>query len=233
MTRPSAGGALLLLLGLVGSAAPVTAQVPDSTATTVDSVIIRPAAAPTLLPADSTATQPISPRQSFIRSMILPGWGQSEFGSYLRGGVFFAGWAGNWFMIFRNQVRLGAARERYDRRVDALIDELAAASQKPFRTRAELQDDPVRLDQAVRADETPAGANELRKLVEAREQQREDWIAWSIFWVLASGVDGYVTAHLAEFPADIDVRPGQRGQGSVSVGLTVPLPARSERRPHP
>jgi hypothetical protein len=226
VTRNAPGAVVLLLMGLAGGAKAAAAQVVDTTTTPVEEVVVTPGVEPEIVQADSARSLHISPRQSFIRSMILPGWGQAEFGSYLRGGVFFAGWAGNWFMIFRNQTRLGEARGRYDRRVDALVDEIAAASEKPFQTRARLQADPVALDQAVRADVTPGGADELRKLVRAREQQREDWIAWSIFWILASGIDGYVTAHLADFPADIDVRPGERGQGSVSVGVDFALPVR-------
>ncbi|MEJ2503469.1 MAG: DUF5683 domain-containing protein [Gemmatimonadota bacterium] len=235
---PRTGGVLVLLgvgaaaLG-AGAATPAAAQVIDTTQTPVDSVVITPGADPEIVRADVDRALPISTRQAFIRSMVLPGWGQAAFGSYLRGGVFFTGWAANGFMIFRTQVRLNEARGLYDRRVDDLVDRIVASSAKPIRTRALLESTPALLADSIRSDQETGGANDMRKLVRAREQQREDWIAWSIFWVLASGVDGYVTAHLSDFPAAIEVRPGRQGGGAVSLGVTVPLPARDPppRRP--
>ncbi|MGH7555350.1 MAG: hypothetical protein ACREMQ_20295, partial [Longimicrobiales bacterium] len=31
-----------------------------------------------------------SPRGAFLRSLLIPGWGQASVGSYTRGGIFFA-----------------------------------------------------------------------------------------------------------------------------------------------
>lgn len=192
----------------------------------VDSVIVAPEVEPILVPAAPDLTpEPISPRGAFIRSMVVPGWGQAAFDSHFRGGVYFAGWAANWYMMFRNQVRLDEARFRFDLRVDQLEAALIAASPNPDSMRVALDEDPSIIEAAVIADDGPGSSgNNLRKLVGAREQQREDWIAWSIFWLLASGVDAYVTAHLADFPADIDVR--RNADRSVSMGLQVALPGR-------
>jgi hypothetical protein len=210
------------LLGLALAAAPTAAQVPDTAGTPVDSVVVTPAAEPTLVDAAPDSVRPVSPRGAFLRSMVLPGWGQATFDANFRGGIYFAGWAANWFMIFRNQVRLDAARSRYDRRVDQIETALIASSENPDSLRAAMEEDPRILDTAVRED-TGLGStgNNLRKLVNAREQQREDWIAWSIFWVLASGIDGYVTAHLSDFPTSIDFR--QNPDRSLSVELRVPI----------
>lgn len=203
---------------------PLLAQVPDSIGVPVDSVVITPAVPVVAAPVDGDLAlrEPLSPRSAFIRSMILPGWGQAEFGSYVRGGVFFAGWAGNWFMNFKNVVRLNEARNRFDLRAGELRDSLVTTSSNPdsMRTVVEITD---LLDTTVRAD---SAGNDLRKLVRGREQQREDWIAFTIFWILASGVDGYVTAHLADFPATIDVDTAM--DGGVSLRLEVPL---GRRRP--
>ena len=203
---------------------PAIAQVPDSIGVPVDSVIIAPAVPVAAVPAegDTTPREPLSPRSAFIRSMILPGWGQAEFGSYLRGGVFFAGWAGNWFMNFKNVVRLNEARDRYDLRAGELRDSLVTTSPNPDSMRAVLDTTDL-LDLTIRAD---SAGNDLRKLVRGRKQQREDWIAFTIFWILASGVDGYVTAHLADFPATIDVETGM--DGGFSLRLEVPV---GRRRP--
>jgi hypothetical protein len=218
----------LVLAALAGPLAlahvtPAGGQEPDTTAPVIDSVVVTPEVAPTVVPAnpDTLPEPPMSPRGAFIRSMIVPGWGQSAFGADFRGGIYFAGWAGNWFMNFRNFVRLDDARERFDLRSDQVRDSLIVTSTNPDSVRAELEGDPTVLDAAIRADGV---GNRMRKLVRAREQQREDWIAWSIFWLLASGVDAYVTAHLSDFPATIDIEP-QRDR-SVSLRLEVPLPGR-------
>ena len=201
------------LAALAASAAPAAAQV-DTTYTPVDSVVVMPGADVAVAQAADTTVLPMSPRGAFIRSMVLPGWGQSAFDSYFRGGVFFAGWAANWFMNARNYARLDNARDRYALRTDQVTDSMLVAGIP--------QDSiPLLLDVAL---ETDTIAEELDQLVRAREQQREDWIAWSIFWILASGVDGYVTAHLADFPASIELEPN--ADRSMSLRVEVPLPRR-------
>lgn len=214
------------LVVLAVAAGPGVAQIADTTQTPVDSVVVTPGARPAVsAAAGDRAPEPISPRAAFIRSLLVPGWGQAAFESYLRGGIYFAGWATNGFMIFRTQARLDDARSRFDRRAAQIEAELIAASPNPDSLRAVLDSVPTVLEQAVRADVGPGNTgNELRKLVRAREQQREDWIAWAIFWVLASGIDGYVTAHLADFPAEIDVR--RNADRSISLGARVPVPRR-------
>jgi hypothetical protein len=176
--------------------------------------------------ADSAPAIRLSPGAAMIRSLILPGWGQAEFDSHFRGGVYFAGWAGNWYMIFRNAYRLDEARTRFDLRFDQLESALIAASPNPDSMRAQIDSFPNIMNTAVREDSL---GNELRKLVNAREQQQEDWIAWSLFWVLASGIDAFVTAHLHDFPADVDLRP--TGGRSVSLTVSVPVWPPSARPP--
>lgn len=217
---------VVLLLLALAPAAPATAQ-EDTISTPVDSVIVTPTAPLTIGEAPDTALRlPITPRAAFIRSMVLPGWGQATFGSWVRGGVFFAGWAANWYMNVRNYRRLYDARDRRSLREAEVADSLLAGgfivaegTGSPPRI---IDPDPLWSDALALAIRSDPVADDLRKLVRAREQQREDWIAWSIFWILASGVDGYVTAHLYDFPASIDVEPNR--DGSVSVRLEVPLP---------
>lgn len=221
MTRPLLLGALLTL-----SAGPAAGQVPDSlppdaAPLPIDSVRMPASVAPLGAAPDTDRDLPISPRAAFIRSVVLPGWGQAPFEAYFRGSIYFAGWAGNWFMNFRNMYRLEDARERFDVRTEQVREGLVAAAPNPDSVRAQIDSFPDILTTAVREDSL---GNDLRKLVRAREQQREDWIAWSLFWLVASGVDAYVTAQLSDFPAEVILRPGnERG---VSIGLEVPLPRR-------
>jgi hypothetical protein len=64
----------------------------------------------------------------------------------------------------------------------------------------------------------------IDKLIESRKEQRQDWIAYTIFFTLASGVDAFVAAHLADFPATITTRPAPAGGMHIQVG--VPFPRR-------
>jgi hypothetical protein len=55
----------------------------------------------------------------------------------------------------------------------------------------------------------------------------QDWIAYTLFFTLASGVDAFVAAHLADFPADIET--GRRPDGATELRISIPLPSRRQR----
>lgn len=238
------GLAALVLAGAVGGASGAAAQDPDPAppdslpvdSALVDSALVDPGPvepvrpvtpAPTAQQSDSGPRRP-TPLGAMVRSFVLPGWGQAAFDAHFRGGIYFSGWVGNWYMNFRNAYRLGSARDRFRLRTDQVEAELIASSGNPDSMRAQIDSFPSILTTAVRADSL---GNDLRKLVDAREQQREDWIAWSVFWLLASGIDAYVNAHLADFPADIELRPGQGGELSLQVGIPWPGQRRRARPP--
>jgi hypothetical protein len=217
---------ILLILALLGAGvSALRGQVVDTVITHIDTVVVAPEAVAGVGEAPDVVL-PMSPRAAFIRSMVIPGWGQSAFGAYTRGGIYFAGWTGNWFMNFKNHVRLNEARNRLDLRTAQVRDSLIfsppepGAPPNPDSMRAVLDTTGLLLA-TVRQD--PIGSD-LQGLVSSREQQREDWIAWSLFWILASGIDAYVTAHLADFPATIELEPNL--DRSVSVRVDVPLPRR-------
>lgn len=201
---------MLTVSFLASGAAHLPAQVPD----TIPPVETVPAAI------IEDEVRPLTPGGAFLRSVIVPGWGQAAFGAYTRGGIYFSGWTANWFMNFKNHVRLQEARNRLDLRTAQMRESLIAGSPNPDSMRAVL-DTTNTLPNAVRDD--PIGGD-LQGLVRSREQQREDWIAWSIFWLVASGIDAFVTAHLAEFPAVIEFEP--RADGGLSLRVEVPLPGR-------
>lgn len=202
---------LLTLALLAAGAGTLVAQVPDT-------LEVEPLGA--ARDRVEQAVRPFSPRGAFIRSLIIPGWGQAGFEAYTRGGIYFAGWAGNWYMNFRTITRLNEARNRLDLRTGQIRDSLIASAPDPDSMRAVLDTTNI-LQTAVGED--PIGAD-LRGLVSSREQQREDWIAWSLFWILISGIDAYVTAHLADFPAGFDVEAN--ADRSVSLRVDVPFPRR-------
>ena len=106
--------ALLAVVAVALSMAPARAQVTDTArASQPDSVRAAPArvAAPA---AQDTAPRRrgISPGQAFLRSLVLPGWGQSSIGASGRGAVYFALEAGSLWMVYTSDRRLQEAHER-------------------------------------------------------------------------------------------------------------------------
>lgn len=54
----------------------------------------------------------------------------------------------------------------------------------------------------------------------AKSQQREDWLVLIAVNHVLAGLEAYVGASLADFPAELTLR---RGPGGTAVGVTVPL----------
>ncbi|HSU14795.1 DUF5683 domain-containing protein [Longimicrobium sp.] len=53
----------------------------------------------------------ISPKSAFLRSLVLPGWGQSSIGAPGRGAVYFALEAGSLWMVYKSNQKLQEAKE--------------------------------------------------------------------------------------------------------------------------
>jgi Family of unknown function (DUF5683) len=178
---------------------------------------------------DTLAARPLSPRGAMIRSFILPGWGQSAVGSYVRGGVWYSIEGTNLYMLTRTIARLHQI-EAVERRTVAIVtdslNDFIARNLDPNQmpdpqdsVEAVRLQDPLAFEDAVAADTSVAVA---RKLVRARRQQRQDWVTYAIFFTLLSGVDAYVNAQLKDFPTTI--LSEVRRDGSVAISVRVPLP---------
>lgn len=227
-TSVGPGGALRLLmllailaLGLLSPSITRAQTPPDSTPpTTAESSVV------VVQPEDSATLRNFpSPGGAFLRSVLIPGWGQAVYGSYFRGGVYFAAEAGSWFMLLKTLAKLGEAREIESWRVGAVRDSLMATIAADEELAERLSREPGGIEGAVarEIDEHP-NVVAIRKLVDARKEQREDWIVLTLFWMLASGVDAYVTAHLSDFPAKVTAEP--RADGSYDFGLSIPVGGR-------
>ncbi|WP_420124986.1 hypothetical protein [Longimicrobium sp.] len=141
----------------------------------------------TLMPSVPDSLLPISPRSAFLRSLVLPGWGQSELGAPGRGGVYFMLEAGSLWMVLKTNQKLGEAR-----RLETIARETGEI-----------------------------GPTTKLPLVRDRENQREDWITLSIFWLFFSGADAFVAAHLQDF--DVHVNAVPRPGGGTELRATVPV----------
>ncbi len=163
--------------------------------------------------ADSTAADSasaIGPAGAFLRGSLIPGWGHASTGSLTRGAFYFGTEALAGWMVFKTQRRLRAARDRTTLWEDRITAELAAQG----------MEDPDAIEAALASDEEVA---RLRGLVDAREEQREDWLAVVAFTLLVSGVDAFVSTHLKDFPEPLTVE-GDPVTGAVEVAVRVPLP---------
>lgn len=63
------------------------------------------------------------------------------------------------------------------------------------------------------------GRDSLR--IRDKRQERQDWIAVLVFNHLMSGLEAYVSAHLYDFPGDLELRA--MPSGGMRMGVTLPL----------
>jgi hypothetical protein len=178
-----------------------------------------PPAAPDTAGSQTTPRIP-TPAGAFARTLLIPGWGHAAFGAYTRGGIYFAMRAANGYMLMKTISRLSQARE-IERRHSGLVRDslrMLAAEDTAMARRFEA---PGALDEAIAM---APGTKGVRDLVGARKQQREDWIAWNVFWLLMSGVDAYVTAQLADFPVQLSANPGPGGAVRFEARVPVSRP---------
>ena len=72
----------------------------------------------------------------------------------------------------------------------------------------------------VKSDERYIQETHSTKLKD-KHQQEQDWITLIVFNHLMSGLEAYVSAHLFDFPGDLQMRalPG----GGMGMGVTLPL----------
>lgn len=196
--------ALLAAGLLLGAAGPATAQEPPPP----DSVQAGAAGqvADSVLAGSATG---ISPAGAFLRGAIIPGWGHTTTGSMTRGAFYFSVEALAGWMVYKTQRRLGVARDQA-----AVWEELATAE-----LAAMGMTEPEQIDAALEQHEQVA---RFRGLVDAREEQREDWVAVAIFTLLLSGVDAFVSAHLHEFPEPLTIEGDPLG-GTVELAVRVPV----------
>ena len=163
---------------------------------------------------DSTAAQASAdgqptPAGAFLRGALIPGWGHTVSGASTRGAFYFGVEAANGWMLYKSIRRLRNARQRV-----TFIEGRVTS-----RLRSQGIVGETALAEALDAD---ADVLRARTLVESREEQREDWIALTLFFLLVSGVDAFVSAHLQDFPEPLTLEPSQMSEG-LEIGVSLPV----------
>jgi hypothetical protein len=176
---------------------------------------VRPQPAP-----EDSVRRGIKPGTAFLRSVLVPGWGQFSAGAKTRGMLFIALQGSSYFMLGKTLAKLTDARRVEDERVAIVSDSIRAKMARDPQLDSALTD-PLKFNAAVDTTET---VEDIRRLIDSRLEQRQDWIAYTIFFTLASGVDAFVAAHLADFPATITTRPAPAG--GMHIQVEVPFPRR-------
>jgi hypothetical protein len=59
--------------------------------------------------------------------------------------------------------------------------------------------------------------------VRAKEKERQDWLVLLAFNHLFSAIEAYVSAHLWDFPEDLEVRATPLPQGGVGAAVNLPF----------
>ncbi len=199
----------------------LSAQQADSAKSAVrprtDSTLARPRVTPTRRPVvRDSLSPPVSPGKAFLFSLALPGLGQSKLNRPTAGAVYFTAEAVWLTMLAKSANDLRIAK--------AFANEVVVSSYavdpttgKPLIVGGKyVVKDTLRSTYADPVSKANDGAQQ-RSRIKARKLHLEDWIAMLAFNHLFSGADAFVSAHLWDLPAQVDMRALPRGTG---IGVT-------------
>lgn len=148
---------------------------------------------------------PKNPRNAAIRAFLLPGWGQVYTGHPWRAALFAAGELGFAALGYRKQ------QEALDKKA-----EIRQARGEFFADPPEgAPEDSLALEEEFQRSVT---FRQLDAELEAIQERREDFYAWSIASIIFAAVDAYAAAQLD--PIDVGVMPGDR---RVWAALHLPV----------
>jgi hypothetical protein len=169
---------------------PLAAQQRDSvSAKPVSPVVVPPAAVMAPLTQRGRFTPPLTPKQAFIYSAVLPGFGQSRLDRGTSGALFASIELAAIVMMRRSQMDLREAR-RY--RIDTLPDQYVVQGETVVKNG--LFTNGITLD-----------------LVRTRRLHVEDWMAVVAFNHLFAGADAFVSAQLWDVPVELAAYPHASG----------------------
>ena len=150
-----------------------------------------------------------SPGGAFLRSILVPGWGQAASGAYGEAAFYLLAQAGNVWMAYKTNALLDTARRRQQLLENAMTAEL-------LRNGVEAE----ALEQQLAEDER---IEDIRLLTNARSEQMEDWVALLVFFTFFGGAHAFVSAHLADFPVPLTVEPVAGPSGTAfEAGVSLP-----------
>lgn len=134
----------------------------------------------------------VTPRGAFLRSLLVPGWGQAKLDRGTAGAVFV-------LTETLAAVMLVKSKRQLDRAKDARGDSVFIGYELAGDGSPVLDDvgNPVLIFEP----------DPLAARTRSRRQQLEDWIAILAFNHLFSGADAFVAGHLGDIPRRLTMRP--------------------------
>ncbi len=150
---------------------------------------------------------PLSPRRAFLTSLLLPGYAQARLNRPTASAVFFGIEAASVMMLGKTLHDLRVAK-RF--RADSV----------PLQYAVDATTGLVRRDEnGAPVVQTWTRGRYTMDLVRARRLQREDWVAVLLFNHLFAGADAFVSAHLWDLPAAVDVSATGRGGAVIAASF--------------
>lgn len=187
---------------------------------------VTPARDTTTTPAQDTTKHYLSPGKAFLRSVLIPGWGQFSVGAPRRGVVFVTLQSASWYMLVKTLKKVSEANDFADAHLKTatpiVTDTLRAMMTRDTSLNRRWSNPDTFQVALLNALDTTSIVRSARALVNSRNEQRQDWITYTLFLTLASGVDAFIAAHLADFPATIT----PRRNGAYQLKFTLPAPRR-------
>lgn len=167
---------------------------PEAAAQRTDSVAV----GPSIRTIRDTTPARVSPRGAFLRSLLIPGWGQAKLDRGTSGAIFVLTETLSAVMIVKSKRQLDEAK---DARGDSVFVgyELGSDGTPVLDTLG----NPV----LVFAQDPLAGR------VRSRRQQFEDWLAILVFNHLFAGAEAFVAGHLGDIPRRLSMEPAPDGLG--------------------
>ena len=156
--------------------------------------------------ADTTPRPPITPRRAFLTSLAVPGLGQTRLGRPNAAALFGTIEAIALLMARKSALDLRTARYRSRDSVVVgyEINPTTGAVQRDPETGAPIA--------------VFGPANPLADRLSSRRTHYEDWVALLIFNHFFSGADAFVAAQLWDLPAEVSLKPMDRG---LAIAATV------------
>jgi hypothetical protein len=150
----------------------------------------------------------VSPGGAFLRSLLVPGWGHAVTDAHFRGAFYVAAQSGTAWMLGKSIARRREARRFRLTELELARERLQAAGI--------TQPDTLRL-----LSEQDPRVEAWDGLIEARDQQVEDWAALGIFLLLLGATDAFVAGHLMDRPEplSLDVAPSLDGGWELSLSF--------------
>ena len=132
---------------------------------------------------------PISPGSAFLRSFLVPGLGQLKLDRRKAATIFIVGEVGTVAMSLKSWNDLRKAK---DARKDTVATPVVDDAGQPVLDSTGVQKVTV----------APRNPNLVGR-IRARRTHLEDWLAGVLFNHLFAGAEAYVSAHLADFDANV------------------------------